>query len=132
MLSDVTTDRLVRLPALRVAEARARYGHPAYVYQVDWRSALGACHTVDIPLLFNNIDDWSASPMFRGTDTTAVTPVGRTYRRAVAAFIRTGNPNTDGVPLWPCYAPDQRATMRFDVLTGPAVDPAGPERRLAA
>jgi para-nitrobenzyl esterase len=70
--------------------------------------------------------------MFRGTDTTLAAAVGRTYRRAVAAFVRTGNPHTAGVPLWPCYTLDERSTMRFDVLTGPAVDPAGPERRLAA
>jgi para-nitrobenzyl esterase len=131
VLADVTTDRLVRLPALRVAEARARHGRPAYVYQVDWRSALGACHTVDVPMLFDNLPAWSASPMFRGTDLGAAAAVGCAYRRAVAAFVRTGDPNTEGVPAWPAYTPGSRTTMCFDVLTSAVDDPARPERLLA-
>ncbi|MEV4113409.1 carboxylesterase family protein [Nonomuraea sp. NPDC049695] len=131
ILADITTDRLVRLPALRVAEARARHGHPGYVYQVDWRSpALGACHTVDIPLLFDNLPAWSASPMFAGVDPAAVEPIGRPFRRAVGSFVRTGDPNAPGVPEWAAYTPADRRTLRFDTLTTALSDPAGGERRL--
>jgi carboxylesterase type B len=131
VLADVTTDGLVRLPALRLAEARARNGRPGYVYQVDWRSALGACHAVDVPLLFDNLPGWSASPMFRGTDLAELAPLGRAYRRAVGAFVRTGDPNTDGVPTWPTYTPDRRTTMRFDTLITAVDDLARPERLVA-
>ncbi|MFI6791987.1 carboxylesterase/lipase family protein [Nonomuraea sp. NPDC050383] len=131
VLADITTDRLVRLPALQVAEARARHGHPGYVYQVDWRSpGLGACHTVDIPLLLDNLPAWSASPMFRSVDPVTVEPIGSTFRRAVAAFVRTGNPNTQGVPMWEAYTPADRLTMCFDTLTIALGDPARGERRL--
>jgi para-nitrobenzyl esterase len=131
VLADITTDRLVRLPALQVAEARAQHGHPGYVYQLNWRSpALGACHTVDIPLLFDNLAAWSASPMFRGVDPAAVEPLGHTFRRAVAAFVRTGNPNTAGVPKWNPYTPDDRRTMCFNTLTVTLTDPAQGERLL--
>ncbi|GAA3220065.1 carboxylesterase/lipase family protein [Nonomuraea helvata] len=131
VLADITTDRLVRLPALQVAEARARHGHPGFVYQVDWRSpTLGACHTVDIPLLFGNLPAWSASPMFRDVDPAGVEPIGHTFRRAVAAFVRTGNPNTPGVPVWEAYSELRRCTMRFDTLVTAANDPAYSERRM--
>ncbi|MEN3538010.1 carboxylesterase family protein [Microbispora sp. ZYX-F-249] len=130
VLADITTDRLVRLPALQVAEARARHGHPGFVYQVDWRSALGACHTVDIPMLFDNFPAWSASPMFRDVDPAGVEPIGRAFRRAVAAFVRTGNPNTPGVPAWEAYTELRRCTMRFDTFVTAANDPAHSERRL--
>jgi carboxylesterase type B len=130
VLADITTDRLVRLPALQVAEARARRGCPGYVYQLNWRSpALGACHTVDIPLLFDNLPAWSASPMLHGVDPAAVEPIGRTFRRAVAAFVRTGNPNIAGVPAWEPNSADRR-TMCFDTLTVALDDPARGERHL--
>ena len=29
-------------------------------------------------------------------------------------FARTGNPNGEGVPQWPAYTPDKKATMLFD------------------
>ena len=29
-------------------------------------------------------------------------------------FARTGNPNGQGVPQWPAYTPDKKATMLFD------------------
>jgi para-nitrobenzyl esterase len=69
--------------------------------------------------------------MFRGTDLAALSAIGKAYRRAVGAFVRTGNPNVDGVPTWPAYTPERRTTMRFDVLTTPVDDLAGPERLLA-
>ncbi|MEV4182912.1 carboxylesterase family protein [Streptosporangium canum] len=116
--------------ALQVAEARARHGHPGFVYQVDWRSALGACHTVDIPLLFDNLPAWSASPMFHDVDPAGVEPIGRAFRQAVAAFVRTGNPNTPGAPAWEAYTELRRCTMRFDTFVTAANDPAYSERRL--
>jgi carboxylesterase type B len=69
--------------------------------------------------------------MFRGTDLAALAPLGRVYRRAVGAFVRSGNPNTDGVPRWPTYTPDRRTTMRFDSLITAVDDLAGPERLVA-
>jgi para-nitrobenzyl esterase len=68
--------------------------------------------------------------MFRGTDLATLADIGTAYRRAVGAFVRTGNPNADGIPAWPAYTPDRRTTMRFDVLTTPVDDLAGPERLL--
>ena len=47
--------------AIVEAELRAAQGSPAYVYQLDWKSPRdggkwGAPHTLDIPLVFDNID----------------------------------------------------------------------------
>src|SRR4029079_15025075 len=47
--------------AIIEAELRARQGVPAYAYQLDWKSPRdggkwGAPHTLDIPLVFDNLD----------------------------------------------------------------------------
>jgi len=34
--------------------------------------------------------------------------------RAWVAFARTGNPNHKGIPIWPAYNANERATMLFD------------------
>ena len=48
-------------PAIVEAELRAAQGSPAFVYQLDWKSPRdggkwGAPHTLDIPLVFDNLD----------------------------------------------------------------------------
>ena len=56
--------------------------------------------------------------------------------KAWAAFVRTGDPNHDGLPRWRPYEPGKRETMRFDTVVEPVGDLAGlgwrkawPERR---
>ena len=49
---------------------------------------------------------------------------------AWAAFARTGNPNVKGLPHWPAFTADQRATMVFNDETKLVNDPYK-EARLA-
>jgi para-nitrobenzyl esterase len=51
------TDRVYRIPALRLADAQARAGGAVYAYHFTWPSALlggalGACHAVEVPFVF--------------------------------------------------------------------------------
>src|SRR5215471_5262955 len=51
----VRTDARMRIPTLRLAEARANCGTPAFVYRFDWAApGLGAAHAVDVPFTFGN------------------------------------------------------------------------------
>jgi para-nitrobenzyl esterase len=50
--------------------------------------------------------------------------------RAWIAFARSGNPNTDGLPAWPAFDLQRRATMVFDNESRVIDDPRGRERRL--
>lgn len=135
VLIDGLSARLHRLPALRVAEAQAEHGHPAYVYQFDWRSpgrggAFGACHTIELPFLFGSFAAWADSPIWNDVDPAPLEPLARTFRGALAAFVRTGSPNAAGLPRWDPYTTPGRMTMHFDTLTMPINDLAGGERRL--
>jgi para-nitrobenzyl esterase len=119
--------------AIIEAELRAQQGAPVYAYQLDYRSPLdggryGAMHTMDIPLVFDNI----AQPgSLTGTDAAAQKVADR-MSDAFIAFARSGDPNNAGLPQWRPYELSSRATMLFDVEPRLADDPRGGERRLFA
>jgi para-nitrobenzyl esterase len=115
------------------AELRAAQGAPVHAYQVDYRSPLdggrwGAPHTIDIPLVFDNV----AKPgSITGTGPDAQRAADQ-MSDAFIAFARTGDPQTAALPRWSPYTLPRRATMLFDVVSRLADDPRGEERRLFA
>lgn len=139
-LADLSSDSNFRRPSLQFAEYRAAQGRAAYVYQFDWQSpmpGIAACHCLDIPFVFDNPEAWTDSPMLAGADGAEIAALSRTMNKAWAAFVRTGDPNHDGLPRWRPYEPQKRETMRFDVVVEPVGDLAGigwrrpwPERRV--
>ena len=70
LLGDLMSDAMFRIGSLRMAEARADQGEPAYVYQFDWQSPAGfeSCHCLEVPFVFNNLSNWTDSPMLKGAD----------------------------------------------------------------
>jgi para-nitrobenzyl esterase len=119
--------------ALIEVEARAAQGSPAYAYELDWKSPLeggkwGAPHTLDIPLVFDNIDKEGA---LTGTSADAQ-KVADQMSEAFIAFARTGDPNTQAIPKWEPYQLPRRQTLLFDTQSRLGDDPRGPERELFA
>ncbi len=117
--------------AVLEAEARARQGAPTWVYQLDFPSPLdggkfGAMHTLDIPLVFDNI----RQPGSRTGESAQAQAVADAMSDALIAFARSGNPNHAGLPHWPQYDLQRRETMLFDAVSRVADDPRGGERRL--
>lgn len=60
MLLRLLRDWRFRIPALRVAEARATHGAATFVYRFDWGSPefdgrLGATHGLDVGFVFDNL-----------------------------------------------------------------------------
>jgi para-nitrobenzyl esterase len=115
------------------AELRAEQGSPVFAYQLNYRSPLengryGAMHTMDIPLVFDNI----AQPESRtGTDANAQKAADQ-MSEAFLAFARSGNPAHAGIPEWRPYELPVRSTMVFDVQSQLVDDPRGEERKLFA
>lgn len=119
--------------AIIQAEERARQGAPAYVYQLDWGSPLdegkfGAFHTLDIPLVFDNI----AQPGSRTGISQSAQRVADQMSDALIAFARTGNPSHKGIPEWKPYTLEKRETLVFNEKSALAFDPRGGERTLYA
>ncbi len=112
-------------------ELRAKQGANTYAYQLNYRSPLeggryGAMHTMDIPLIFDNI----AQPRSLTGTTPEAQRTADAMSEALIAFARTGNPKHDGIPEWRPYTLPERATMLFDATPKLENDPRGAERRL--
>ena len=90
--------------AVEEAEARARQGSPAWVYQLDWGSPLeggkyGAFHTLDIPLVFDNI----RAPGSRTGEGADAQALADQMSGMLIALARHGDPNHAGIPQWTPY-----------------------------
>jgi para-nitrobenzyl esterase len=120
-------------PAVVEAELRALQGSPAYVYQLDWKSPRdggkwGAPHTLDIPLVFENLDKEGS---LTGTSPDAQR-IAEQMSEAFLAFARHGDPNHRALPKWEPYELARRQTLIFDNPARLVDDPRGAERRLFA
>jgi para-nitrobenzyl esterase len=115
------------------AELRAAQGSPVFAYQLNYRSPLeegryGAMHTMDIPLVFDNI---AQAGSLTGTTAEAQRAADQ-MSDAFIAFARTGNPNHSALPQWRPYELDRRSTMVIDAQSQLVDDPRGAERKLFA
>jgi para-nitrobenzyl esterase len=118
--------------AVEELQARAQQQAPTWAYQLDWASPLqpqlGAYHTLDIPLVFDNID----RPEARTGQGEEARAMATRMSDALLAFARHGDPNHSGLPHWEPYDLTRRQTLLFDRQTTLADDPRGGERRLYA
>ena len=113
----LSIDKVFRPYTIRTADARAlESSAPVYVYFLAWKSGVddaskGSFHGLDIPLAFNTVDlrsDWT------GNTGEAWEMAGK-MSSAWINFIKTGNPNVEGVlPEWEPYTAQNGATMYFD------------------
>lgn len=130
------TDQL-RIGGITIAERATAAGAPAYLYRLDYvppvlGGKLGAAHTADIGLVFANVDAGAGitSPN-RGLYAHPEVPrLSEEMSRAWIAFARTGDPGHPGLPEWPTYEADRRATMIFGTPTAVVDDPDAAERLL--
>ena len=120
--------------AVEELEARAHDGHDnTWAYQLDWYprdtvdgERMRAFHTLDIPLVFDNI----AQPGARtGTSATAQ-GVATAMSQALIAFARNGDPRVGTTAAWAPYSLQHRETLVVADTPRIELDPRGGERRL--
>ena len=121
----VTTDWFFRVPAIRVAEARAGSG-PTWMYRFDHpeprdNHGFGACHAAELPYVFGTIAQPEMRPLIGDAPAQAV--ADRTHR-AWVDFIAHGDPG------WAPYDTARRTTGVLTDTVTPADDPDGRERAL--
>ncbi len=134
LLFAIETDRVFRIPAIRVAEARAAYAGDTFMYRFDWESpalggALGACHAVDIPFVFGALGAPGAA-FFAGSGPDAERLCARSMD-AWIAFARSGDPSHPELPggRLPPYDLERRSTLVLGRECGVELDPGSAERR---
>jgi para-nitrobenzyl esterase len=119
------SDVLVRMPAVHLAEAHAGSGGRTFVAEVTVESpALGACHGIDVPLLFGTYATAQARMLLGGMPSEAVRAAGEALRRAWTDFALRGDPG------WPAFTGAAGPT-RLLGTNGPEVVPY-PEQRSRA
>jgi para-nitrobenzyl esterase len=101
---------------------------PVYMYLFAFETdILGgrvkACHGLEVSFVFDLTDE---TPMTGSRPEKA--DVAAAMSTAWLAFARTGDPNHDGIPEWPRYDVDRRATMVFDTECHVEDDPLPEER----
>jgi para-nitrobenzyl esterase len=121
----VATDWFYRLPAIRLAEARKGGPGATYLYEFAWRpptfeGRLGAGHTLEIPFVFDRLDDPAFAPQLGAEPPQEL---AEAMHAAWISFASEGNPG------WPGYDTHHRTTMRFDTSPEILADPA-PGRRM--
>ena len=110
MLTAVATDRVFRIPAIRLAEAGLGT-RPTYMYLFAWETPvfggkLKSCHALELPFMWDAIDKPGLSVLTGdGPERQALADV---MHAAWISFARTGDPG------WPAYDTDRRATQVFD------------------
>ncbi|MEX0168758.1 carboxylesterase/lipase family protein [Streptomyces sp. LMG1-1-1.1] len=108
VLGALATDKLLRIPLNRLADARLRSGAPGgtYLYEFGWRSpvlGLGACHALELGFVFDTLD----LPETRAlTGPDAPPALAAAMHAAWVAFAATGDPG------WRAWDP-ARPVMAF-------------------
>lgn len=124
------TDRVFRMPALRLSEAQSRHQPRTYHYLFTWESpssALGACHGIDIPFVFGLVDREEGA-QFSGSGPDAKALAERTMD-AWLSFARSGEPGHEGLGAWPAFDTERRSTMLLGATCEIVEAPFDAERR---
>jgi para-nitrobenzyl esterase len=121
----IGTDFFFRMPQIHLAEAQAGFGK-TWMYLFTWDSPVenglyGSRHALELRFVMDTLDpDVGTNPPLNLVDA---------MQDSWIAFAKTGNPNHRGLPFWPEYNNDRRATMIFDEECK-VVDDPGKEYRL--
>jgi para-nitrobenzyl esterase len=109
----VNADWLFRMPSLHLADAQIAGGGRAHLYELTWSApglggGLGACHGLDVPLVFGNLSSGWLAMLIGDPPSPAAQELSAQIRRAWTAFAAHGDPG------WPSYDADHRLTQLFD------------------
>ena len=123
----VCSDWVFRMPSLHLAQAQIAGGGRAHVYVVAWEPTeiFRACHGVDVPLVFGNLDRGGAAVVL-GEITSETEEVSARMRTAWTGFALHGDPG------WPAYDEAARLTQVFDVPSAVVAYPEEASRQIWA
>ncbi|GLW21758.1 carboxylic ester hydrolase [Microbispora amethystogenes] len=109
----VNADWLFRMPSLHLADAQIAGGGRAHLYELTWPApglggALGACHGLDVPLVFGNLSSGQPAMLIGDPPSPAAEELSARIRTAWTAFAAHGDPG------WPPYDAERRLAQLFD------------------
>jgi para-nitrobenzyl esterase len=132
LFTAIETDRVFRIPGVRLAQVQGRHDPRVFSYLFTWPSpamhgALGCCHALELGFVFgtNHLPGMTA---FAGTG-PAAEKLAVQMQDAWLAFARSGDPGCASVGTWTGYTEARRPTMVFGANTKLEDAPRDQERR---
>lgn len=116
LLIKILSDRITIKDSITLAERKvAQNGAKVFMYQFAWESPvrggiMKAMHGLEVPFVFQNVH---VVPHLTG-EGPEVLALAKKISRAWVQFAWCGNPGHQGLPPWPPYTLEERATMIFD------------------
>ena len=125
----VNSDWAFRMPSLHLAEAQAAGGGRAHVYELTWPAPgmggiLGACHGLDVPLVFGNLDRGLPALLIGEDPNPEAETLSARMRTAWTTFAASGDPG------WIAYDTRQRLVQLFDARPTVAPYPEETSRQI--
>ncbi|GLY04151.1 carboxylesterase family protein [Actinoplanes sp. NBRC 101535] len=120
----VGSDWLFRMPTIHLADNHLKVNGTAFVYELSWPApgldgALGACHGLDVPLVFGNLTGTQPAMLIGDPPGDDAVALSARMRAAWTAFAAHGDPG------WPAWSAGEQLTRVFDTVD---VVTAYPER----
>ena len=101
------------IPGTIFSRAAADAGCEVWKYRFDWsapESIYGACHCLELPFVFGNLDSWDA-PFLKGADRVEMEELTAFMQKCWGAFFRGGSPDGEA---WPMYDSASRKIRFID------------------
>src|SRR6204780_3265210 len=134
LFTAIETDRIFRIPGVRLAQVQPRHDHETrvYSYLFTWPSpamggVLGSCHALELGFVFGT-NQAPGMAAFAGTG-PAADALATQMQDAWLAFARTGDPSCESAGKWKPYDEASRATMVFGANPKLEETPRDEERR---
>ncbi len=128
----IESDRVFRVPAIRLVEAQIQHQKNTYLYLFTWPSPafagkLRSCHALELPFVFGTLN----TPFGRALvgETQATRTLSAQMQDLWGSFARTGRPEGPGLPAWSAYDTAARPTLVLDERIELKSDPFSEERR---
>ncbi|MFG3529929.1 carboxylesterase/lipase family protein [Streptomyces sp. NPDC047917] len=129
LVEAVYSDALFRMPSQKLAEANAAAGGTSYLFELRWAApvldgALGACHSLDVPLAFGTLDSPVGTQLIGDDPTPEAVALSHEIKEAWIRFVTTGDAG------WAAHRPDQQLTRVLDAESETLPYPEQASRRI--
>ena len=123
LLLGIGADMTMHEPARYAAQQVTAHGSPAWLYRFTYTAeatrpeSMAQGHAGELAFLFDQL-----AAQYGSAATTKDEAMARAFHTYVANFVKHGDPNGDGLPQWPAFAPAAYDLMHFTLDAGPVFE----------